>query len=587
MDVGAELKLYAGVAQSLDVAQRGRAFSLAADVDTYMTSELENLLEAHPNAPCIIQYSVDCTPARVRQYYSHASAGGNRRSSAVRGAEYVVMNAFVSLSVGPSKMLHRVILGRPIELRHGKTMEAILGVSLGFLQQGCFAGSSESFTIFHQVHDRGMARSFREGLSTAMLQYYLDHSSNTSLSGGKRAECHFLQVDAGCALHDAQNALKWVWMTVLANNGEVLKNMHLGLSSFRSAVPRSFSVLRAWLTEVLVGDSESQCHDGATLRTYYAALGVESSLLEAISDDMRLFWDERTSKLHVRDSFLSAPHALETLSQTLHTIWHFPAFCASRWLTVGTSCRVYLVGLSTGYRHLFGKLRKSGEVGDYEGTPGEHLGRAENLFACVLGLVSWIIESFMQHVMQDARVFCNVPDLEALLLEEASFVEELDSGVWDKLALLTCLAPMKLRDVVLRGSHVALAYVYRKVIDELMRAPFSLAVGDLSQNIRELAAVVAPGPSDSLSQKLWTCLVHEGRDQSELVRVLELLRHCSCTSYFAERQHASTALVKRSHPAYDSNLLSCRAYLHTCRLQNLSPENTPHYFSALQLFLSS
>eukprot|EP00971_Amphidinium_carterae_P345848 6487011-Amphidinium_carterae.1 len=81
MQVEAELKKYAAVTRSLDGAERARIFCLAAEVESYMSEELESLLEAHPSAPCLIQFSCDCTPVRVRQYYSHASVAGNRRSS--------------------------------------------------------------------------------------------------------------------------------------------------------------------------------------------------------------------------------------------------------------------------------------------------------------------------------------------------------------------------------------------------------------------------------------------------------------------------------------------------------------------------
>eukprot|EP00971_Amphidinium_carterae_P216765 4303012-Amphidinium_carterae.1 len=118
--------------------------------------------------------------------------------------------------------------------------------------------------------------------------------------------------------------------------------------------------------------------------------------------------------------------------------------------------------------------------------------------------------------MSDARVFANLPELESLLEEEASYLEELDVAVCQRLASLTVLSPMAFRDLVLRGTHVSLAYVYRKVIHELSREPYCLAVGDLLENVRQLAAVPAPGPTEVVSHKLWTCLVVEGRSEAEL-----------------------------------------------------------------------
>eukprot|EP00971_Amphidinium_carterae_P029213 575012-Amphidinium_carterae.1 len=54
-----------------------------------MKHRITDLLENHPGASTLYQYSCDCTPLRTREYYSTNSTGNRARGSASMTYEYM------------------------------------------------------------------------------------------------------------------------------------------------------------------------------------------------------------------------------------------------------------------------------------------------------------------------------------------------------------------------------------------------------------------------------------------------------------------------------------------------------------------
>ena len=175
-------------------------------------------------------------------------------------------------------------------------MPAILACCQKFLSSVGSYASPESITVMHQIHDRGLTKKFRQAVASHHESVALSSGTSSSIVSS-RHPAQLIYLDAGCSLHDSHNALKWVWQTLYMANEEVLKNLHIALACYRSAVPLAIECLNAWLSANLMPLPTSQCKSAESLRVYYNALGAESSILHLLCEEMRLWWDSQSSRL--------------------------------------------------------------------------------------------------------------------------------------------------------------------------------------------------------------------------------------------------------------------------------------------------
>eukprot|EP00971_Amphidinium_carterae_P184848 3669802-Amphidinium_carterae.1 len=69
----------AKVTESIGDGDMKRVEKLVECAKWLMKHKVTELLEAHPGASTLYQYSCDCTPLRTRQHYSTKSAGSRAR----------------------------------------------------------------------------------------------------------------------------------------------------------------------------------------------------------------------------------------------------------------------------------------------------------------------------------------------------------------------------------------------------------------------------------------------------------------------------------------------------------------------------
>ena len=213
-----------------DSSQRTHFFRTVQEYKSFLQGELDNVIEDHPNAPVLLQFSTDCTLVKVRHYYSHESITGKQRSSTAAGKEFVVMPLFATVAIGTDSTLERLVYPEPLELKYGKNMPAILACCQQFLSSVGSYASPESITVMHQMHDRGLTKTFWQAVAFHHESMALSIGTSSSLVSS-RHPAQLIYLDAGCSLHDSHNALKWVWQTLkkMAYE-EVLKNLHIALA---------------------------------------------------------------------------------------------------------------------------------------------------------------------------------------------------------------------------------------------------------------------------------------------------------------------------------------------------------------------
>ena len=117
---------------SFGASERASVLRLVEECKSFMQGDVANLLEDHPNAPLLLQFSTDCTLIKTREYYSYATVTGKSKSSTTVAKEFLVMQVFLTMMGGPDGLTQRVIFPEPLELTHGKTMPALLACSNKF-----------------------------------------------------------------------------------------------------------------------------------------------------------------------------------------------------------------------------------------------------------------------------------------------------------------------------------------------------------------------------------------------------------------------------------------------------------------------
>eukprot|EP00971_Amphidinium_carterae_P333926 6468950-Amphidinium_carterae.1 len=261
--------------------------------------------------PILVQYSSDCTPASHRKRFTVVDAGGKsvNRSGAVTSEFLVQHMLFTGYSGETLELEHQFVHVDPLELCFGKSMIALATCALSF---PCVAFAPSRFWAKECMEVPVDAST--DGVAALYEWHLLSH----------------------CACHDAHNALKWAHFNAFGDS-QLMTNVFVGVSCYRYCYSQSLQFLRVWLGQVLEGVDVASASTSELLSELYTFLGAAPEVVEVASQDMRLQYGG--GKLRVCNKFLEGSEALETLSSVLLQLWHVPPYSASRWLSLGPSCR--------------------------------------------------------------------------------------------------------------------------------------------------------------------------------------------------------------------------------------------------------
>eukprot|EP00971_Amphidinium_carterae_P305333 6067516-Amphidinium_carterae.1 len=261
-------------------------------------------------------------------------------------AELLVHQLFVTVASGGS-YLQRVIFANPVEVKYSKEMVSLAGIAKAFLDWLVIRGSVTGITLLHQVHDGGMTQKYRRAVCHVMKSHVMEDVRKLQQGVVPAQSCLSLHVT--CVLHALHNSLHW---------------------SFQTSFP-----IGGWLVETLCPAPVSQLPSPESLREFYACLGVPSDVLQLIA--AMIYWCASTAKLLVADSFMQKEGSFEVVSSLLASLWKFPRFCGSRWLTMGASARAVVLAHASGFQSAFVHLRSHGHLSDWDATGGDKIGAHE------------------------------------------------------------------------------------------------------------------------------------------------------------------------------------------------------------------
>ena len=180
-------------------------------------------------------------------------------------------------------------------------------------------------------------------------------------------------------------------MVITASNGhtsilfgknlDLLKALHVGIGAIRECMIKCYRGLGTWLRSVLEPVPISELPSEQTRLQFYQLLGAPADIIAELVSEMCLWWDPEKNQLKVASHFLAMDDSIMKISALLIQLWRPQSFTASRWATIGASCRSVALSVSTGLLSLLQHLQNSGVISDYE-SQGTTMIKAEQVLFC-------------------------------------------------------------------------------------------------------------------------------------------------------------------------------------------------------------
>ena len=561
-----QLAACAGVFSKADSQE---AMSLTEQLKQFLSVHAAEFVSEAAGQPCLLQYSLDCTRVVVQHTTAIHSKALSVKRAGKQSLGWLVQQVYLTRIVADGSFVHHIIIRDPVSLQYGKSKASLLGCALQCPGLDILSRCSGQINILHQVHDQGITGSFVTGLSGHWHRQERSHASPTTSSSSADAGALFAAASpedfhwhthVPCCAHIAHNALRWAHQSTHGDKN-LMEAIYIGVTAMRQCYALASQQLGQWLLTTLLPTSVEHLPDPDFLETLWSTLGVDEDVKHELSHVLRLKWDG--SHLQIDEAVMQGAEWLQQVSTALLGLWKFRGFTASRWATVGMSCRGVLAACLSGYFLFAQHLQQVGVLNEYHSHGLDRLEPRVLKSVAAMGLSAKISETFLVALLKDSRVAPQVQHLQTLLLEEFQSAIVLPDGLWEELASTYGGSGSSLRHEVLASLHIQWAFLDEQVLQLASGLPWSLCGANGREVFMDLLQATSP-PQEAVAASM-VSLAEAGYPPSVLRQALDLLAQCSWTSASTERQHASVATVARMHPELGANLLACRAYLHSCR----------------------
>ena len=169
--------------------------------------------------------------------------------------------------------------------------------------------------------------------------------------------------------------------------------------------------------------------------------------------------------------------------------------------------------------------------------------------------------------MSDSVLQLLFKDPRALLLYSAAS-EELWVASMRSLADVAEVEAVEFKSSAIAAAHLSYHFIWRKVLHTVTEYPWSLARGDIEENLIDLSD--SDRPSEPMASQYWLSM-QVRLNLPQLVETVQLLQERNWTPTIAEQQHGSLAALKRAHPEYHEDTLVARAQVLATRRLLLKP----------------
>lgn len=561
-DVRSALLVFSRVAKSLVNHEERQVQQLVEVLKHHMRQKVFALLRGACGEAVLYTYSADATPLRCTSTTVLAAAGGQVVRKG-RNLEELLLQRGLFKTIAPGGEPCMAFLFTDIlSLSEGKKAGNVFTAQAKFFPLLRKAGH-DGICVQHVCADRALFSPL-ERLLRQRVEAYYSAGIGPDLGEGRRllALTDWV-VGTGCCAHDVQNSLKWALGGVASPQD--VQDLHIVIEALRN----SFSILLERLPEFLTKhiafcNSESL----ELVECFWRQLGVEADMVEEVAAVNPWF---RDGSLYVSQEMADQPDCLERVSRVMLYLCRWRKFSDSRWCTVGTSCRSLLWGLCVGLEAWVAMARADPSASDFYLHGFSKLSPAIKHYCVVASMVAYVPDVLLTEILVDDRVARRAARLQEAVSEEIFWLEGVGAFTWQRLAKVLggVQEAWELRHAVVRGAHVAAAFMHRKVFSQMSEYPWKLCVGNVAANLDALAASEEP-IRDSCAHKVRS-LLKLGFNKDKLISAVQLLREVPWSSVPVEQAHASAAVLHRFHPEYGVGVLATRATLHQCRHFWLEP----------------
>ena len=557
-DVSSLIKDYGRPSFAATRKQEREIDQVAVHLYQSMQMRCREFLADRLSEPMVQFYSNDETPMKLRMQGAWKVGEQTYRRAGKAGRPFLIQMSFYR-TVGADDSAESVCSWEPpLLLSHGKSAAAVHAATMQrhrTLRQQGHRGLVIQFYSFDRALFEPLSRLLQQEHMLAAPQY------GKSKAQSELLHHHEWTVTAGCALHDAHNSLKW-GLNFQAWGPQLLKDLFIVMQSLKNSFNLVTERLTPWLALRLIFTDREECPPGHELLDLWTAMGVDPVLAEQLASDMALHWDFELGALRVAADFRETKEAFEEIAGALMGIWNFRPFSDSRWVTVGLSCRSLVAGLMTGLPSLVEDIRehcadKLTYIEGYQRLQGDVL-----KFAICASLASYVADAGLAAVFEDSRVAKSHMAIREAMVSEVQWLQTTSDSLWRSLCHIFRpsdeMTPYRLRSEVLTSAHTSFAFFDYRVLQEVDKYPWCIAIGDQQANLEALAG--APQPEEPTAKKIWT-LVQAGISRETICAGLKLLLELPWATGVTEQAHAMAAVVKRLHPEMQEHSLLSRSFI--------------------------
>ena len=531
-----------------------RAMAKCAEVSKDVLAEgMVDLVRMAAGSPLLMSKSSDGTPVSVAARAKAMLPSGSAVSRAGRDTpEFLVMNQMGRCVLDDGGAVTRVLVKDPIPLKHGKSVLAQFEVQRRQWKSARELGH-RGCAIEHFVFDRfgisAMERTWRQWLEATSPEH--DY-----LSPGLPIEVFRLTqfvVVTGCACHDAQNAFRWGLMGEFQDRA-LMRDVYVCVESLRNSVTALYEFLAEWVATRLAFKDDMDAAGIDRRRSLWAALSVDDEVADLFAEEFQIAFSD--GHLRVARKCHANPNLVGDVVASLMSAWRFIRNTDSRWLSLGPSSRGLMVGLLTGLDDFVAFVKEQPGVSLYYINGFDRFTGDARRFVAQAAICSRVADAVLCVLLEDPRVVAKREELWSVASEELLWVCSLAEDVWCTLADAAGVPLNDLRSSTVGASHTSYHFIWRRILKPSGELPWSLASGDVLDNLDALR--VGERPLEPMAEQMWL-LLQCGFDVEQLASTVRLLLEVSWTTTMAEQQHSSLALLMRYHPDYSEKTLVARA----------------------------
>lgn len=537
----------------------------------YLQQKAKELVISAGQSPVLSHYAADGTPLSTKKTVeANIKKGLSVRRYGRETDEFLIQHAYYRTLAGlGGDTKTTAILRDPLPMTQGKSSLATFSAFQEFFRTTRQLGH-RGICIAHYSFDRALFSS----MSRLLKQFHKLQASQFRAPelGRDHETLELLEwiVSSGCALHDSHNSLKWA-MHGQFNDPELLQDVFVVVASAKNSFGLLCDHLGPWMCSKLSFVPDDSLPPAQDRYELWTSLGVETELAETLAFELRLQW--QAGRLEIAASCADSECDLvEKLSGCMLALWEFRQFTASRWATVGTSCRGVVAAILTGFSDLVQTIRSDPRASDYHISGYGKLTNKVKQFVGTAAMAAYVCDAFLLELMADSRVPLRLRELEDAMNDEMRFLANTSDSVWAWLGEALDICAATLRSDVLAAGHTTIGFIATKSLSEAKKLPWSLGCGDVDLNLDELIA--GAEPAEPTAAKIYR-LLRLGFNRLQIKQALSLLMDAPWGTQSVEQGHASATLVKKVHPEFSKESLMLRAFFHSFRklLPSISDED--------------